>query len=59
MPVLTVYRRKRNFAKTRERKGASTGDRQRLIFVVQKHRASHLHYDLRQAIVPAAKTPPQ
>jgi bifunctional non-homologous end joining protein LigD len=50
MSVLTAYRRKRNFATTREPKGASTGGRQRLIFVVQKHRASHLHYDLRLAM---------
>jgi bifunctional non-homologous end joining protein LigD len=50
MPVLTAYRHKRNFAKTREPKGTSAGGRQRLIFVVQKHRASHLHYDLRLAM---------
>jgi hypothetical protein len=34
MTVLTAYRRKRNFAKTREPKGASAGGHQRLIFVV-------------------------
>lgn len=50
MTALTAYRRKRNFAKTREPKGASARGQQRLIFVVQKHRASHLHYDLRLAM---------
>jgi bifunctional non-homologous end joining protein LigD len=50
MTALTAYRRKRNFAKTREPKGARARGRKRRIFVVQKHRASHLHYDLRLAM---------
>jgi len=50
MTALAAYRRKRNFAETREPKGAHARGRQRLIFVIQKHRASHLHYDLRLAM---------
>ena len=44
---LAAYRKKRTFSATREPKGASVRRRKRLIFVVQKHRASHLHYDFR------------
>ena len=44
---LARYRRKRNFAATREPLGAAPKRAKRLTFVVQKHRASHLHYDLR------------
>ncbi len=47
MRSLQEYKRKRRFTKTSEpipqRKESRTGR----IFVVQKHRASHLHYDLR------------
>jgi bifunctional non-homologous end joining protein LigD len=45
---LTEYRRKRDFRKTREPKGAtgSSPDAARA-FVVQKHDASRLHFDLR------------
>lgn len=50
MTALAAYRRKRNFAETREPKGAHARGRKRLIFVIQKHRASHLHYDLRLAM---------
>src|SRR3989344_359847 len=43
---LTEYHHKRNFRKTKEpsAKKSSTGNH---IFVVQKHYASHLHYDFR------------
>jgi len=44
---LAIYRRKRSFASTREPKGGRLRRRKRHIFVVQKHRASHLHYDFR------------
>jgi len=47
---LTTYRRKRNFGITPEPSGRNKrSDRQRgkLIYVIQKHRASHLHYDFR------------
>ena len=43
---LRRYVEKRNFAKTPEPKGKIASAR-RSIFVVQKHRASHLHYDFR------------
>ena len=46
---LKEYREKRNFHVTAEPKGARSGKiRQRtLLRVVQKHRASQLHYDFR------------
>jgi bifunctional non-homologous end joining protein LigD len=49
MPIrsLSRYRRKRNFAGTPEPKPAQGKRRKHLAFVVQKHRASHLHYDFR------------
>ena len=47
---LGAYRRKRAFAVTREPRGARVKRRKHLIFVMQKHRASHLHYDFRLEI---------
>jgi bifunctional non-homologous end joining protein LigD len=44
---LTTYRRKRDFSKTREPKGKPRKPGRWHAFVVQKHRASHLHYDFR------------
>lgn len=45
---LTEYRRKRDFEKTREPAGGAAKSRRRgLQFVIQKHAASSLHYDLR------------
>jgi len=49
---LDKYREKRNFAKTPEPKGDEAPRKRRakskaLFFCVQKHLASHLHYDLR------------
>ncbi len=47
---LAEYRRKRNFTKTGEPSGdqaPSLKDLGRLRFVIQKHAASHLHFDLR------------
>jgi bifunctional non-homologous end joining protein LigD len=44
---LAAYRRKRTFATTREPRGDRIRRGKHLSFVVQKHRASHLHYDLR------------
>ncbi|HXL14508.1 MAG TPA: non-homologous end-joining DNA ligase, partial [Methylomirabilota bacterium] len=47
MPLAT-YRRKRDFDKTPEPRGKKKGaSRKGLLFVVQKHAASRLHYDLR------------
>src|SRR4051794_4002550 len=48
VPVnLDAYRRKRDFARTPEPAGAVASDAGRRRFVVQRHRASRLHYDLR------------
>ena len=44
---LDVYRRKRDFTRTPEPKARRTTMRGPLKFVVQKHRASALHYDFR------------
>src|SRR5687768_7843287 len=46
---LTEYRTKRDFERTKEPLGKVRDSRPRdpLRFVVQKHAASHLHYDLR------------
>jgi len=49
---LHEYRRKRNFKATpepsgRSRRGARRGRPAGRAFVVQKHAASHLHYDFR------------
>jgi bifunctional non-homologous end joining protein LigD len=47
-PALSVYRAKRDFSKTNEPSGQSrVAPSSRLRFVVQKHAARQLHYDLR------------
>jgi bifunctional non-homologous end joining protein LigD len=47
-PALTVYRTKRDFSKTDEPSGEhQVAPSARLRFVVQKHAATRLHYDLR------------
>jgi bifunctional non-homologous end joining protein LigD len=45
--TLKKYQSKRDFRKTAEPKGKKKKSRKYLIFVVQKHNASHLHYDFR------------
>lgn len=44
---LTDYKKKRKFKQTSEPSGTTKKDEGGLIFVVQKHAASHLHYDFR------------
>jgi bifunctional non-homologous end joining protein LigD len=44
---LTEYAKKRDFKKTAEPKSGKSKDNDHLIFVVQKHDASRLHYDFR------------
>ncbi len=43
---LEEYREKRDFRKTAEPVGSQTSEEEK-IYVIQKHDASHLHYDLR------------
>ena len=45
--ALTEYRRKRDFTRTREPAGGKAAAGTRLAYVIQKHAASHLHFDLR------------
>jgi len=48
MAILKQYSRKRNFAETPEPSAKIKQDKTKTLqFVVQKHAASHLHYDFR------------
>ncbi len=47
---LKEYERKRNFSKTAEPQGGSATESRGNMFVIQKHDASRLHYDLRLEI---------
>jgi bifunctional non-homologous end joining protein LigD len=46
-PPLEEYRRKRDFTRTAEPRGGTVRPQQKLAFVIQKHAARNLHYDLR------------
>ncbi len=60
MPVkkegLAEYRRKRDFSRTDEPKGGGTRKTKKLAFVIQKHAASSLHYDLRLELAGVMKS---
>lgn len=45
--ALTLYKKKRNFKITSEPEGEKKDNKGKLIFTIQKHHASHLHYDFR------------
>ena len=47
MKILSDYKKKRNFKKTTEPAPKLKKGKKKHIFVVQKHQASHLHYDFR------------
>ena len=47
---LNSYKQKREFSKTPEPKGKIKNSNEKLIFVVQEHHASHLHWDFRLEI---------
>ena len=44
---LSLYKKKRSFDKTTEPEGGKSASKKELVFVVQKHDASRLHYDFR------------
>lgn len=48
--TLSKYNQKRDFKRTAEPKGVKRASKGKLQFVVQKHAASHLHYDFRLEI---------
>ena len=56
---LAEYKRKRSFSRTPEPEGKqarSGSQKNKLLFVVQKHHASHLHYDFRLELRGALKS---
>lgn len=53
---LSLYNKKRDFKKTAEPKGKEGSSKGSLRFVVQKHDASHVHYDFRLEMAGALKS---
>ncbi|MFN7097441.1 MAG: DNA ligase D [Gammaproteobacteria bacterium] len=53
---LTSYNKKRNFNKTTEPKGEISVSTKNQLYVIQKHAASHLHYDFRLEIAGVLKS---
>ena len=44
---LSEYHRKRDFSRTAEPRGGTAPIKEQLVFVIQKHAATRLHYDFR------------
>lgn len=53
---LAKYKKKRTFSKTPEPKGKKGKERKKPIFVIQKHHARSLHYDVRLEINSSLKS---